>query len=131
MEPPETPPETKPEEARAEQVIVSSSSVGTVTLAPPTFLERWGVYFLAVAGSWILLVGILILVIYLWKGPAFPNPAAMTADQFRDAMAVHNAAEEQWRASLTTIFDLLVTKTVLPLCTLLLGYLFGKGKTSS
>lgn len=122
-------PQTIPAES-AEQVVVSPSSVGTVTLAPPTFLEKWGISFLAVAGLWILMTGTLILVIYLIKVPAFPNPANMNADQFRDAMAVHTAVEEQWRTSLTSIFDLLVTKTVLPLCTLLLGYLFGKGRNS-
>jgi hypothetical protein len=32
---------------------------------------------------------------------------------------------------LTYIFDLLITKTALPLVTLLLGYLFGKGKSQN
>lgn len=120
-----------PSETRMEQVVVSPDSVGTVTLSPPTFLERWGVYFLAIAGIWILSIGTLVLVFYFWKAPPFPNPAGLTPEQFRDALAVHASLEEQWRASLTSIFDLLVTKTMLPLCTLLLGYLFGKGRPGS
>jgi hypothetical protein len=36
------------------------------------------------------------------------------------------AATNQGRDSLTYIFDLLVTKTAMPLVTLLLGYLFGR-----
>jgi hypothetical protein len=42
----------------------------------------------------------------------------------------HKQVSDQWSELLTRIFDLLVTKTVLPIFTLLLGYLFGKAKST-
>jgi len=50
----------------------------------------------------------------------------LSTDQVKDALNIHKQALDQWRDSLTFIFDLLVTKTALPIVTLLLGYLFGK-----
>jgi len=52
----------------------------------------------------------------------------MNTDQIREALSIHKEFHQQWTESLTSIFDLLVTKTVLPLVTLLLGYLFGRRK---
>ena len=109
-------------------VVVSPAAAGNISIAPPTFLERWGVVFVAFAGGWILLVGSGILIYFLRNQPAFPNLAGLTADQAKDALNIHRQLYDQWRDSLTYIFDLLVTKTALPLVTLLLGYLFGKGK---
>ena len=108
---------------------VSTPDVGEVSIAPPTFLERWGVVFVAFAGGWILLVGSGILIYFVQSQPAFPTLAGLTPDQARDALILHKQLSDQWRDSLTYIFDLLVTKTVLPLVALLLGYLFGKGKS--
>lgn len=36
---------------------VAAVDVGKLSVVPPTFLERWGVTFVACAGGWILLVG--------------------------------------------------------------------------
>ena len=109
-------------------VTVSEASVGTIQIAPPSFLERWGVIFLAVFGIWIVLVGTIILVYFLWRQPLPPTLAGLSGDQLQTTLAAHKALSDQWRDNLNYIFDLLVTKTALPLVTLLLGYLFGKGR---
>lgn len=107
-------------------VAISLADAGKISIAPPTFLERWGVVFVACAGSWILLVGTGVLVYYLALQPGFPATAGLTAEQARDVLALHTQVADQWRASVGYVFDLLVTKTTLPIVTLLLGYLFGK-----
>lgn len=114
-----------------ESVVISTTEVGQITIAPPTFLERWGVVFLAWAGGWILAIGSALLIYFFWKQPSLPNTAGQTADQITQALNIHKQLSEQWSDSLTHIFDLLVTKTVLPIVTLLLGYLFGKAKSNT
>jgi hypothetical protein len=42
---------------------------------------------------------------------------------------LHKTATDQFRDALNFAFDLMVTKTILPLLTLLLGYLFGSKKS--
>ena len=113
-----------------ESVLISTAAVGQITNAPPTFLERWGVVFLACAGGWILAVGSALLIYFFWKQPSLPSTAGQTADQITQALNTHKQISEQWSDSLAHIFDLLVTKTVLPIVTLLLGYLFGKAKSN-
>lgn len=110
---------------------VSPDDVGSVEIAPPSFLERWGVIFLACFGGWIIVTGTVILLYFLRSQPPSPGLAGLSPDQLRDALLTHKQLVEQWRDSLTYIFDLLITKTALPLVTLLLGYLFGKGQASS
>jgi uncharacterized membrane protein YraQ (UPF0718 family) len=112
-----------------ENIDISATQIGEITFAPPTFLERWGVVFLACAGAWILAVGTALLIYFFWKQPAFPSMTGQTPDQVTQALSVHKQLSDQWSESLTSIFDLLVTKTVLPIVTLLLGYLFGKAKS--
>jgi len=94
--------------------------------APPTFLERWGVILLACAGAWVLLVASIVVYYYLQHQPQFPAVSTLAPDQMREALSLHKEQEEQFRDSLVSIFDLAVTRTVLPIVTLLLGYLFGK-----
>ncbi len=94
--------------------------------APPTFLERWGVILLACAGAWVLIIASAIVYYYLRYQPTFPSGSGMTSDQMREALGLHKEVEEQFRDSLVSIFDLAVTRTALPIVTLLLGYLFGK-----
>jgi hypothetical protein len=106
--------------------VVSLPDVGEVVVAPPTFLERWGVVFVACTGGWILLVGTGLLIYFLHYQPALPSLAGLTVDQARDVLITHKQLVDQWRDSLNSIFDLLVTKTALPVVALLLGYLFGK-----
>ncbi len=110
---------------------VSTSSVGNLEIAPPSFLERWGVTFLAWIGGWILLTGTGIVAFFLAKQPPAPNLAGLSPDAMQTALQSHKLLLDQWRDSLSYTFDLLITKTALPLATLLLGYLFGKGKTGS
>ena len=115
-----------------ESVVISTTEVGKIIIGPPpTFLERWGIVLLAWAGGWILAVGSAILIYFLWKQPTVPNIAGQTADQVKETLSIHKQLYEQWHDSLTYIFDLLVTKTVLPIVTLLLGYLFGKSKSAN
>lgn len=116
---------------RPQTVTVSSADVGSVEIAPPTFLERWGVVFLACFGGWIIVTGTILLVYFLWKQPPSPNLTGLNAEGLRDAISAHKQILDQWRDSLNYIFDLLITKTALPLVTLLLGYLFGKGKSDT
>ena len=109
--------------------VVSDTKAGEISIVPPTFLEKWGIVFVACAGGWILLVGSGILIYFLCHQPALPSLAGQTAEQAKEVLNLHKQLYDQWRDSLTYIFDLLVTKTALPLVTLLLGYLFGKGKS--
>jgi hypothetical protein len=114
-----------------ENIDISATEIGQITIAPPTFLERWGVVFLAVAGAWILVVGTALLIYFFLRQPALPSMTGQTADQITQTLSVHKQLSDQWGESLTNIFDLLVTKTVLPIVTLLLGYLFGKAKSTA
>jgi hypothetical protein len=114
-----------------EHVAISEDQVGLTSDVPPTFLERWGVVFLAIAGGWILVVGLVLLTYYLCNLPALPNTTGLAPDQIQSALATHKQLSDEWRDELVSIFDLLVTKTVLPIVTLLLGYLFGKSKTNA
>ncbi len=112
--------------AQAQQEVVQPSSVGTLSIAPPTFLERWGVVFVACAGGWILMIASGMLIYFLRYLPSAPNVSGLTSYQAKDALSTFKQLTEHWRDALTYAFDLMVTKTVLPLVTLLLGYLFGK-----
>jgi len=114
------------QEPQEQDLVVSTADVGTLSIAPTSFLEKWGVVFVACGGCWILLVGTGILIYFLRNQPAFPVLTGMSADQVKDALNAHKQLSDQWRDSLTYIFDLLVTKTALPIVTLMLGYLFGK-----
>jgi hypothetical protein len=56
-----------PQSQGPEDVDISTTQVGEIAIAPPTFLERWGVVFLAFAGAWILAVGTALLIYFFWK----------------------------------------------------------------
>lgn len=115
-----------PAQPQVQSVVVSPSTAGQISIIPPTFLERWGVAFVATAGSWMLLVGSGLLIYYFSRQPGFPITAGLTPDQIRDVLASQKQASDQLHDSIGYVFYLLVTKTALPLVTLLLGYLFGK-----
>jgi len=104
--------------------------VGEINAAPPTFLERWGIVFVSVGGLWMLGVCVALLWFYL-AHLAMPPPetAATKPEDYRAILELHKSATDQFRDSLSFVFDLMVTKTVLPLVTLLLGYLFGSKKS--
>jgi hypothetical protein len=123
--------ESTPHIASSPEIVrVSAADIGTVQLAPPSFLERWGIIFLACFAFWIIVVGTIVLSYFLSHQPAPPNLNGLTTDQVRDTLTNSKLLDEQWRDSLNYIFDLLITKTALPLVTLLLGYLFGKGRAT-
>ena len=102
---------------------------GDVILTPPTFLEKWGVVFVSVAGVWILLVCAWLILYYAHQVPAAPvQSAGVPPDTFKAMLDLHKTQLDQFRDSVNFIFDLTVTKTILPVLTLLLGYLFGSKK---
>jgi hypothetical protein len=110
--------------------VSGSAGIGQLTIAPPTFLERWGVVFVSVRGLWMPGVCVAMLWFYLahLSLPPSQTPASRP-EEYRAILEVHKTAADQLRDSMTFIFDLSVTKTVLPLLTLLLGYLFGSKKS--
>ena len=89
-------------------------------------LDRWGTRFVWWTGAWILTIGSVLLGYFLYKQPSLPNTANLNADQIKEALSTYHAQSEEFVKSLTSIFDLLVTKTAMPIVTLMLGYLFGK-----
>ena len=102
---------------------------GNVSIAPPTFLEKWGVLFVSVGGLWMLGVCIAMLWYYLAHLSSLPAlTATIKPEDYKAILDLHKTATDQFRDSLNFAFDLMVTKTILPLLTLLLGYLFGSKK---
>ncbi len=114
--------------ASAGKVIeVSKYAVGDASkLQPLSALQQWGVYFVVVVGGWILVVGLGVLAYAFHSHPQMPNIAGMGDAQAKDVLNNYKQLTDYWRDSLVIVFDLLVTKTTLPIVTLLLGYLFGK-----
>ncbi len=106
------------------------SGIGQLNIQPPTFLERWGVLFVSVGGVWMLGVCIAMLWFYLahFSFPPQQN-ANTTPEEYRALLALSKTAGDQFRESFSFAFDLMVTRTILPLLTLLLGYLFGSKKS--
>ena len=98
---------------------------------PASYLERWNTIFVAAGLFWMLSVTTALLWYYVRNMPSTPSTAGMSAAQVKDALDTHKAIYDQYRQSLTDVFDLLVTRTVLPIVTLLLGYLFGKSPNRS
>lgn len=106
------------------------TGVGSLSVTPPTFLEKWGVVFVSVGGAWMLVIAASLLAFYLWHlSSPVTQAQGMSSSDYKEVLELHKTASDQFRDSLSFIFDLLVTKTVLPLVTLLLGYLFGSKKT--
>jgi hypothetical protein len=108
---------------QGEVVTISPADFGSGKMAA---LDRWGTSFVWWAGAWIILVGSALLVYFLANLPKLPSTANLSPDQVRDVVATHQALTESLQRSVGNVFDLLVTKTALPVVTLMLGYLFGK-----
>lgn len=89
-----------------------------------------GVVFVSVGGIWILLVCVGVLIYYL-SNLSLPPPLAsgQKPDDYKSLLDLHKTAGAQFQDSVVFVFDLMVTKTILPLLTLLLGYLFGAKKS--
>ena len=107
-------------------VTLNEANDGQVSLQPTSFLERWGTIFVASGLLWMLLVTSGVLIYFIVHLPVMPSTAGMNATDTHAALELHKEIYDQYRQSLTDVFDLLVTRTVLPIVTLLLGYLFGK-----
>lgn len=81
-------------------VDVSSTGVGTFQTVPPSFLERWGVVFLAWVGGWILVTATGLAVYALAHQPAAPNLNGLTSDQVKSALEDQKLLLDQWHESL-------------------------------
>jgi hypothetical protein len=107
--------------------VSGASGFGNLTIAPPTFLEKWGVIFVSVGGIWMLAVCVAMLWYYLSHLAVLSAVvSASNHGDYKTFLDNYKIATDQLRDSITYAFDLMITKTVLPLVTLLLGYLFGK-----
>lgn len=109
--------------------VSGTGGIGNLSINPPTFLEKWGVVFVSVGGAWMLTVCIVMLWYYL-RHLAFPPPLTVTVTpaDYTKLLDLRKTSNDQFRDSLNFVFDIMVTKTILPLLTLLLGYLFGSKK---
>jgi len=109
--------------------VSGTAGIGNLSITPPTFLEKWGVVFVAVGGVWVLGVCVAMLWYYL-SHLSFPPQltAAVKPDDYKAILDLRKTTNDQFRDSVNFAFDTTVTKTVLPLLTLLLGYLFGSKK---
>ena len=123
------PPPTVPNPPQVTIPVSGSAGIGNLTITPPTFLEKWGVVFVAVGGVWMLGVCIAMLWYYLTHLSLPPDQAStLKPEDYKAILDLHKTASDQFRDSVNFAFDLMVTKTVLPILTLLLGYLFGSKK---
>jgi hypothetical protein len=111
--------------------VSGSAGIGNLSITPPTFLEKWGVVFVSVGGLWMLGVCVAMLWYYLTHLPLPPALTSTTVkpEDYKAILDLHKTGTDQFRDSLNFAFDLMVTKTILPLLTLLLGYLFGSKKS--
>lgn len=75
---------------------------------------------------WVFAVAASALVYYLIHLPPQPSVAGMNAAQAKKTLDTYTQMYNQYRQPFTDVFELLVTRTVLPIVTLLLGYLFGR-----
>ena len=107
-------------------VTLYESSDGAISLQPATFLERWGTVFVAAGLLWMLAVTSGVLIYFVVHLPPLPSTAGMNSVDAHTTLTTHKEVYDQYRQSLTDVFDLLVTRTILPIVILLLGYLFGK-----
>ena len=84
---------------------------------------------MAVGGVWVLSVCVAMLWYYL-SHLSFPPQLTTTVNtnDYKTILDLRKTSNDQFRDSLNFAFDIMVTKTVLPLLTLLLGYLFGSKK---
>jgi hypothetical protein len=103
--------------------MISPAESGTAKMAP---VDRWGTRFVWCAGAWVLVVGSVLLGYFLFNHPSVPNAANQTPDQLKETLQTYRILDDEFQKSLASVFDLLVTKTALPVVTLMLGYLFGK-----
>jgi hypothetical protein len=124
------PPPAVPSPPQVTIPVSGSAGFGNLTITPPTFLEKWGIVFVSVGGLWMLGVCVAMLWYYLCH---LPLPLALTStskpEDYKALLDLHKTGIDQFRDSLNFAFDLMVTKTILPLLTLLLGYLFGSKKS--
>ena len=95
--------------------VSGSAGIGNLTITPPTFLEKWGVVFVAVGGLWMLGVCVAMLSYYLSHLPLPPaETSTLKPEDYKSILDLHKTASDQFRDSLNFAFDLMVTKTILP-----------------
>ncbi len=101
---------------------------GSVT-PKPTVVEWWAFWLL-------LVIGVSVLGISLYGaydhfvniGPRLPPLDGRSLPEVQESVNRHKLIAEEARAPFLAMFDLIVSRTLLPLVTLLMGYLFGKAK---
>ena len=100
---------------------------GSVQRAPATELEEWA--------TWII-VGLILFVLLLLSAdlyhilfvidPSLPRIAGNDPDSLAKSANMYKIAAEQLRAPYWDLFTGLLDKAIVPLITLLVGYVFGK-----
>ena len=112
------------------QTVIDVKDIGSAKAVKPSFMEFWGTI------AFFILLGLLICTSFyvMWKFNHVDLPMSLPGtddpEKVRIAVANHKLINEEGHASLWDLFDLLMTKTAIPLITLLMGYLFGKRASS-
>jgi hypothetical protein len=110
-------------------VEIPVSEAGSTQSVPPTFLEGLGGQILVWSGLWVLITSTALIILFIVKLPAMPGYVNLPPEEFKTELANYKQLCEVFLNPIKDIFDITVTKTVIPIVTLLLGYLFGKGKS--
>ena len=109
--------------------ITSIPLVGTLTRNKATEIEKWAFVLLCVTLGFVLLFCGFGLCDLFWKvEPALPAISGNNINEVQAAVNAHRLIAEEMRAPLAQAYDLLITRTLLPIATLLLGFLFGKSR---
>ncbi len=109
----------------AEQVLAEA---GTLSVKP-TFVQKAGFYLAIGVGGLITVFTIGLLFFLAAHYPAMPVKGPDNLNDLSDAEAVQRYKDlsEVAIKSTQTLFQTVVTQALLPVLTLILGYLFGKG----
>jgi hypothetical protein len=100
---------------------------GTVQRTPATELEKWAAWILAGLILFVLLLLITDLCHILFViDPSLPRIAGNDPESLAKSANTYKIAAEQLRAPYWDLFTGLLDKAIVPLITLLVGYLFGK-----
>jgi hypothetical protein len=95
----------------------------------PTTIDWWAFFSLCCIGTVVLSMCIYGAYDLFFKiEPALPNLTGDTLADVQASVNPHKLIEEELRAPFWSYFDLIVSRTPLPLVTLLMGFLFGKSK---
>jgi hypothetical protein len=95
----------------------------------PTTIDWWAFVSLCFIGVVVLIMCVYGAYDLFFKlEPGLPRIRGDTLADVQASVNRHKLIEEELRAPYWSFFDLIVSRTLLPLVTLLMGYLFGKAK---